>query len=160
MDSLRDFWAIVVEVWEEGLYGIDIGRIVVAVLIFFAFLLIRPLFSRIVINRVKSYTQKTETPLDDEVLGVVEKPLGFIPIVLGAFFAISHLSLTGQAQLVADIACLGHRANVVDQALAAKGAQGLVLGATSALTGVRPFFDCCLTAACDGALCACIGLDL
>lgn len=102
MDSLRDFWAIVVEVWEEGLYGIDIGRIVVAVLIFFAFLLIRPLFSRIVINRVKSYTQKTETPLDDEVLGVVEKPLGFIPIVLGAFFAISHLSLTGQAQLVAD----------------------------------------------------------
>ena len=102
MDSLRDFWAIVVEVWEKGLYDIDIGRIVVAVLIFFAFLLIRPLFSRIVINRVKSYTQKMETPLDDEVLGVVEKPLGFIPIVLGAFFAINHLSLTGQAQLVAD----------------------------------------------------------
>ena len=80
MGSLRDFWAIVVEVWEKGLYGIDIGRIVVAVLIFFAFLLMRPLFSGIVVNRVRSYTQKTETPLDDEVLGVVEKPLGFIPI--------------------------------------------------------------------------------
>jgi MscS family membrane protein len=102
MDSLRDLWAMVVDVWEKGLFGIDIGRIVVAVLIFFAFFLIRPLFSRIVINRIKAYTEKTETQLDDEVLEVIEKPLGFIPIVLGAFFAINHLSLAGQAQLIAD----------------------------------------------------------
>ena len=38
MDGINRFWLIVIEVWEQGLFGMDIGRIVVAALIFIGFL--------------------------------------------------------------------------------------------------------------------------
>jgi MscS family membrane protein len=102
MESFKEFWEIVVDVWEKGLYGVDIGRIIVAVLIFFGFFLLRPLFSRVVTRQLKAITEKTKTSFDDEVLGVMERPIGFVPVVLGAFFAINFLSLTGEFQLIAD----------------------------------------------------------
>ena len=33
MDRWKTFWAVVVNVWEHGLYGIGIGRITVVVFI-------------------------------------------------------------------------------------------------------------------------------
>jgi MscS family membrane protein len=102
MESIKEFWEIVVDVWQKGLFGVDIGQIVAAVLIFFGFFLLRPLFSRVVIRRVKALTEKTKTSFDDEVLEVIERPIGFVPVVLGTFFAVNYLSLTGEFQLIAD----------------------------------------------------------
>lgn len=65
MEGLRKSWLIIVEVWEKGLFGIDISPIVVAAIIFFGFLLIRRLFSKIVICRLKALTKTTKIPLDD-----------------------------------------------------------------------------------------------
>ena len=83
MEGLRRFWLVVVDVWEKGILGIDIGRILIAAGIFLGFLLAKRLFARIEINRLKALTRKTETELDDEALEVLEKPLSYIPIVLG-----------------------------------------------------------------------------
>ncbi len=102
MDSWKTFWAVVVNVWENGLYGIDIGRITVAVFIFLGFLIIRRLFSRIVIHRISLLTQKTSTPLDDKALEVLQKPASFIPVVLGVYFAIEHLNLSGKLEAFSD----------------------------------------------------------
>lgn len=102
MESWKTFWEIVVDVWKSGLYGIDIGRITVAVLIFLGFLIIRRLFSRILVHRISLLTQKTSTPLDDQALEVVQKPVSFIPVVLGAYFAMEHLNLSGNLEIFAD----------------------------------------------------------
>ena len=102
MESWKTFWEIVVDVWKNGLYGIDIGRIMVAVLIFLGFLIIRRLFSRILVHRISLLTQKTSTPLDDAALEVVQKPVSFIPVVLGAYFAMEHLNLSGNLEIFAD----------------------------------------------------------
>ena len=102
MESWKTFWEIVVDVWKNGLYGIDIGRITVAVLIFLGFLIIRRLFSRILVHRMSLLTQKTSTPLDDKALEVVQKPVSFIPVVLGAYFAMEHLNLSGNLEIFAD----------------------------------------------------------
>ncbi len=102
MESWKTFWEIVVDVWKNGLYGIDIGRITVAVLIFLGFLIIRRLFSRILVHRISLLTQKTSTPLDDKALEVVLKPMSFIPVVLGAYFAMEHLNLSGNLEIFAD----------------------------------------------------------
>ena len=102
MESWKTFWKIVVDVWNNGLYGIDIGRITVAVLIFLGFLIIRRLFSRILVHRISLFTRKTSTPLDDHALEVVLKPVSFIPVVLGAYFAMEHLSLSGNLEVFAD----------------------------------------------------------
>ena len=102
MDRWKTFWAVVVDVWEHGLYGIDIGRITVAVFIVLGFLIIRRLFSRIVVQRISLLTQKTSTPLDDKALAVLQKPAGFIPVVLGVYFATDYLNLSGDLEIFAD----------------------------------------------------------
>ena len=55
MDQLREFWAVVVDVWEKGVFGIDLGRIVVALLIVGGFLLVRRLLARLLVSLCKAY---------------------------------------------------------------------------------------------------------
>ncbi len=102
MESLRQFWLVVVDVWQKGVFGIDIGRILIAAGIFLLFLLARRLFARIVINRIEALTNKTQTNLDDEALIVLKKPLSFIPIVLGLFFATEYLPMAGNLEVIVD----------------------------------------------------------
>ncbi len=67
MNSFKDFWDLVVDVWRHGLYGVDIGQILIALAIFVAFLVFRRLFARFVLARVNAWTARTSTRLDDEV---------------------------------------------------------------------------------------------
>lgn len=102
MERLRQFWLVVVDVWEKGLFGIDLGRIVVSLLILFGFLLIRRLFARILIARLGSIARRTRLRLDDEIVQALEDPLAFIPVVLGVFLAFECLSVSGQLETVVD----------------------------------------------------------
>ena len=102
MEKLRQFWLVVVDVWEEGLFGIDLGRIIVALLIVFGFLLIRRLFARIVMGRLRAFAKRTDFRMDDEIVEALKDPLAFIPVVLGVFFASEFLSLSGQLETLAD----------------------------------------------------------
>ena len=96
------FWETVKDVWQEGLYGIDISRIIIAVLIFIFFLLIRKLFASRVIARLKTMVKKTETRLDDELLEILEQPIAFIPVVVGLFISVEYLSLPDYYALIAE----------------------------------------------------------
>ena len=102
MQSMNRFWGIVTEVWQQGLFGVDISRIIIALFIFILFLLIRRLFATIVIRRLSAMTKKTTSQLDDEVLEILEKPISYIPVVLGLFIATEYLSLSGIYDLIAD----------------------------------------------------------
>ena len=102
MEIMNRFWGIVTEVWQQGLFGVDIGRIIIAVFIFILFLLIRRLFAGLVIKRLGAITKRTRTHLDDEVLEILEKPVAFIPVVLGLFIATEYLSLPGAYALIAN----------------------------------------------------------
>ena len=68
MEKLKQFWLVVVDVWEKGLFGIDLGRIVVAVLIVFSFLLIRRLFAKMVMGRLRAFSERTHFRMDDEIV--------------------------------------------------------------------------------------------
>ncbi len=97
-NSFNDFVTLLNDVWEYGFYGVDIGKIIFAFLIFFFFLLIRRLFSKLIINRLKALARQTETDLDDLVIDALEHPLRFIPIVIGVFLATEVLVLTESLQ--------------------------------------------------------------
>ena len=90
---MSNFWELVKDVWQQGLYGFDISRIVIAVLIFIFFLFIRKFFSHRVILRLKTVVKKTKTELDDELLEILEQPIAYIPVVLGLFISTQYLSL-------------------------------------------------------------------
>ncbi|MBT5767229.1 mechanosensitive ion channel family protein [Emcibacteraceae bacterium] len=101
-NTLQEFWTLVLDVWNNGLYGIDVGKIIAALLIIYISMLFRHLFSRIVLGRLRALTKKTKSKIDDEVIDVIEKPVGFLPIVIGIFFATEILNLTGNLAEGAD----------------------------------------------------------
>lgn len=96
--DFQGFIDLVKQVWNEGLYGIDIGRITIAVGILVVFLLLRNLFTRFLVNRVKKWTAATKNQIDDTVIEAIEAPIRFLPIVLGVFFASSYLNLNDQTE--------------------------------------------------------------
>lgn len=98
MQGLERFWAVVVDVWHQGVLGIDIGRMLIAVGIFLLFLVFRHLFTRFVLAVIGRWARRTETELDDQIIDAIELPVRFVPIVMGAFFAAEYLSLTGNAK--------------------------------------------------------------
>ncbi len=102
MEKLREFWLLVLDVWQKGLLGIDIGRIVTALLIFFLFLLVRQLLAKFAIHRLKAIAKRTRFQFDDEVVEVLHKPLAFVPVILGFFFATEYLALSGSFAMIAD----------------------------------------------------------
>ena len=102
MVQLQQFWELVVDVWQTGIGGIDLGRIITAALILIGFLTIRKLFSRIVLKRVNRLAKRTRTTMDDEAVKLLERPMTFVPVVVGVYFAVAYLPLSGALALVAD----------------------------------------------------------
>ena len=96
--DFQGFIDLVKQVWSDGLYGIDIGRITTAVGILIVFLLLRNLFTRFLVSRVKKWTAATKNQIDDTIIEAIEAPIRFIPIVLGVFFASSYLNLDDQSE--------------------------------------------------------------
>ena len=101
-EGLQEFWTVVVEVWQHGLLGVDIARILVALAIFIGFLLLRRLFTNIVLARLKAWTERTKVHVDNAVIAALENPLRFVPVVMGVFFAFRYLEPTGLLEDVAD----------------------------------------------------------
>ncbi len=102
LETLRKFWVLVVDVWEKGLLETSLGRIFIALGIILVAMLVRNLFVRIVIGRLKSLAGKTRTHFDDEALAVLERPVAFIPVVVGVYFAVDFLALSDGLKVFAD----------------------------------------------------------
>ena len=102
MSQLEEFWALVVDVWRHGLLGVDIGEIVVAMAILLGFLMLRRLFTKLVIARLQAWSRRTETVADDKVIAGLEGPLRFIPVVLGVFIVAQYLDLQGTLALATE----------------------------------------------------------
>ncbi len=93
--GLADFWNLVVEVWQQGAFGIDIGRLIVALAIFMVFILLRRGFTRTVMARLQGWAERQESRIDRGVVQALESPVRFVPIVLGVFFAFEYLDPDG-----------------------------------------------------------------
>ncbi len=96
--SLQEFWVLVLEVWNHGVYGIDLPQILAALLVFLFFLLIRSLFTRYVLGALSRLGRRTETALDDSLLESLREPLRFVPVLMGIFFATRLLDLDADAE--------------------------------------------------------------
>lgn len=96
--SLQEFWLLVLEVWNHGVYGIDLPQILAALLVFLFFLLIRSLFTRYVLGALSRLGRRTETDLDDSLLESLREPLRFVPVLMGIFFATRLLDLDADAE--------------------------------------------------------------
>jgi len=102
LEKLRQFWLLVVDVWNRGLLETSLGRIFVALGIVILALLVRNLFVKLILGWFRRMTKKTVTRLDDEALAVLERPLAFIPVLAGLYLAVDYLDLSGGLKIFAD----------------------------------------------------------
>ena len=94
LNELKD---MVIDVWQHGFMGVDIGSIIIALLIFLGFMLIRGLFSKFVLGHLRNWATKSSNNLDDKIVDALIPPVKFIPVILGIFFAAQYLDLSAEA---------------------------------------------------------------
>lgn len=92
-EHLDTLTATVLNVWQNGYMGVDIGSIIVAIGIFILFMLIRGIFGRYVLSHLHKLSAKTTNKLDDKIVDALIPPIQFIPVILGIFFATQYLEL-------------------------------------------------------------------
>jgi MscS family membrane protein len=93
MNVLENFKNLFLEVWRDGVSGINISEIVTAILIFSFFLFLRGVFSKFVVKKLESYVSKSTNSFDNSLVYSMEGPAKFFPIVLGFFVSTSYLTV-------------------------------------------------------------------
>ena len=69
---MNDIWLLAEDVWTYGLFGVNISVIIVAIAIFFSFLIIRGIFSRYVVDKLHKLTEKTDSKIDDKIIEAIK----------------------------------------------------------------------------------------
>ncbi|WP_278246907.1 mechanosensitive ion channel family protein [Alkaliphilus transvaalensis] len=70
------------------------SKIVVFVGIVLGFIILRNLFSKVILKYILSLTKKTKTNLDTEIVLAIEKPLKVFIVIIGFYLALQVLDLT------------------------------------------------------------------
>ena len=102
LDIVSAFVRPVADIWQTEVLGLRVGTVVAAVLVFVACLLLRGVFTRVVVRRLARWAERTESRLDDEAVAALEPPLRFLPLVIGLFLAKAILPFAGLAERIAD----------------------------------------------------------
>jgi MscS family membrane protein len=86
-ETVLQLWDHTKTVWNDGLFGVDVGRMVIALAILFGFMLLRGLFSRYVLARLHKLSDKTKNLYDDKIIDALIPPIRFVPLLIGIFVA-------------------------------------------------------------------------
>lgn len=97
---LESIWDSFSAVWDYGVFGVDMGKFGIALVILMVFLAIRRLFTRMVLKRLERYTARTTNKLDETLIKALREPVSFVPVVLGVFFAFDYLDLRGTLAMI------------------------------------------------------------
>lgn len=87
MSSAQEFWGLVLDVWNTGIYGVDVGQVLMALGVFILFLILRRVFSSVVIGILHTWTSRTRSQVDDKLLEALREPLRFVFVVAGFYAA-------------------------------------------------------------------------
>ena len=99
MNTLENFKILFLDVWREGISGVNISEILIALLIFLFFLFLRGIFAKFVIRRLEKYVSKSSNKFDNSLVSSMEGPAKFFPIVIGFFIATTYMTVDGKGML-------------------------------------------------------------
>jgi MscS family membrane protein len=93
MNVLENFKNLFIDVWQDGVSGVNISEIIIALVIFTFFLFLRGVFSKFVVKKLENYVSKSTNSFDNSLVNSMEGPAKFFPIVLGFFVSTSYLTV-------------------------------------------------------------------
>ena len=94
MSSFDNFLDLFADVWVGGIFGVNVSEIIIGLIIFFIFYILKSFFARFVIGRLYKIVKKTKTDIDNVIIEVIEGPLKFLPVVIGFFIATSYIEFS------------------------------------------------------------------
>jgi len=98
MDNFKN---LVVDVWNSGFLGIDLGSIILSLAVLLLAFLLRGFTISVILNIFTQLADRTESKIDDEILDALKKPIGLVPITIALYICTLILPLSG---LIGDIA--------------------------------------------------------
>ena len=63
MKAFNQFLELFQEIWSQGIFGINVSEIIIGLIIFLIFYVLRRLFARFLINRLSKIVLQTEINL-------------------------------------------------------------------------------------------------
>jgi len=103
MTAFNQFFDLFREIWLKGIFGINVSEIIIGLIIFLFFYVLRRLFARFLINRLSRIVLKSANQIDDTIIEVIEGPLKFLPVVIGFFIASSYIEFSSEVQNFIDL---------------------------------------------------------
>ena len=103
MEAINRFRELFLDVWKQGVFGLNASDIIIGFIIFLFFYVLRRLFARFVIRKLTKIVNRTSNNIDNTVVEVIEGPLKFLPIVLGFFIATSYIEISFEIQNFVDL---------------------------------------------------------
>ncbi|NRA86210.1 MAG: mechanosensitive ion channel family protein [Rhizobiales bacterium] len=94
-EYFTDFWHQIEIVWAYGVFGISLSTIGITLLILVFSYLVRDLFARFIIARLKGMAKRTKNKVDDAVIDALDGPLHLLPFIFGIFASVKYLALDG-----------------------------------------------------------------
>ena len=92
---MNEFLKIFSDVWQEGLLGIGVTEMLVSIGIMLTAIMTRSFFVNRILKWLDKLTEGTESSVDDVLLDSLEKPLGYVPIVIGLYLLTVYLPISG-----------------------------------------------------------------
>jgi len=102
MNLLENFKNLFIEIWQDGIAGVNFYQIGLAIIIFLLFLVLRGLIAKFILKRLKNYVAKTSNKFDDALVDASAGPVKFFPVVLGIFIASSYMDFDGKMSVFVD----------------------------------------------------------
>ena len=102
--QFTEFWGIVTEVWNTGVFGYSIGNALVAFSIVMIFYAMRGLFRRFVFSILTRWIEKKGRAgrIDDVLTRALSGPLQLAFVTFGAFFALQYIGLRGELDVLGE----------------------------------------------------------
>ena len=97
MDLINNFTELVKDVWLNGIGEISFNQIGLAGIIFFFFLFLRGILSKLILKKIEVYVSQPTNKFDNKLVKAITGPAKFFPVVIGFFLASSIFDFKGDA---------------------------------------------------------------
>ncbi len=97
MDLFNQFIDIFSTVWSNGIGGVSFDKIGISLIVFFSFLFLRGIVSKLIINKIEKYVSSPANRFDKKLVLSLKGPANFFPVVIGFFLASSIINFDNDA---------------------------------------------------------------
>ena len=81
MEILSNFADLFLDVWSQGISGVNITEILIALVIFFFFLFLRGMFAKFIVKRLEIYVSKSTNKFDNTLVSAMENQQSFFQLL-------------------------------------------------------------------------------